>query len=160
MRTPRSCIARWSWLVVVALLFVASIVPIVEAASETMAAAEASATQKIATTEAIRADMRAIRDLVASNHSLITHRRMPRLAALSFAAALSRHVANLRSSNSDAQVRQALEPLLATLEQGARAVAGTADGLGQIDGIVAIDEALARYAERFDHPNWKGAREN
>lgn len=118
-----------------------------------------AAGHRLPTSDHIRAEMTAIRNLVAANHSLITHRRMPRQTALSFAAEVTRHVAALRQAKPDSDAKTALLPLLDAIERGAKAVAGTENGMTQIDGIVEIDEALARYEERFDHPGWKAARE-
>lgn len=115
--------------------------------------------QRLPTSDIVRREMTAIRELVAANHSLITHRRMPKQAALTFAARITGHVRALRKAIAGNDAKAALSPLLDAIERGARAVAGTGDGLTQIDGIVEIDEALARYQKRFDHPGWKAVRE-
>jgi len=39
------------------------------------------------------------------------------------------------------------------------AVAGDNKLIGPIDGIVMMDEALARYARVFDHTGWKAPRQ-
>lgn len=125
-----------------------------------MQAADAAATERIGVSATLMAHMTAIRDEVAKVHSLVTHRRLPKQMAASFADKVVRSVAAIRAETSrDAAPRQAIEPLLEQILTGAEAVAGRRSDVEPIDGIVAIDEALASYPKRFDHPGWKGARD-
>lgn len=123
-------------------------------------AADAPASARIAASVAIKAHMTAIRDDVANVHSLVTHRRLPKQMAVNFAEKVARSVAAIRNEVApNAPLRNAIEPLLVQISAGAEAVAGRDAVVGPIDGIVAIDEALAAYPKLFDHPGWKGARE-
>jgi hypothetical protein len=122
--------------------------------------ADAAPAERIAASATLKSHMTAIRDAVADVHSLVTHRRLPKQMAVSFAEKVARSVAAIRAEPShEAAARQVFEPLLVQISSGAEAVAGRNPAVGPIDGIVAIDEALAIYPKRFDHPGWKGARE-
>lgn len=101
-----------------------------------------------------------IRDLVANNHSLITHRRMPKLTAIKMSSrvvALIEKIRDVSTLKDDA--RMELSYILADLERGVKAIGGSNKMIGAIDGIVLMDEALAQYANQFDHPGWKAPRE-
>ncbi len=54
--------------------------------------------------------------------------------------------------------RAALEPIATEIVNGAEAVAGMKKDVEPMDGIVAIDESLANYMRRFDHPGWQPLR--
>ncbi len=101
-----------------------------------------------------------IRNLVANNHSLVTHRRMPRKTALSMHASVHQAIKEIRAENTgESDAVDAIQEILRRLEQGVNAVAGKDTEIGPIEGIVMMDEALAKYSEHFDHPGWKGPRE-
>jgi hypothetical protein len=119
------------------------------------AAHAADAPAKFATDEALRSGMVAIRDLVRTNHSLVTHRRMPPDHAARFARQIRVEADQIRAkSRISGEARARLEALLADIVAGVEAVAKPAAGSAAIDGIVRADEALARYPAAFDHPGW------
>jgi hypothetical protein len=110
--------------------------------------------------EASRAAMVSIRDLVANNHSLVTHRRMPPATARRMAEKVRRLADGVRDNGTLPQsARKAIEPILDALVSGVEAVVGDNKQIGPIDGIVMMDEALARYAREFDHPGWRAPRQ-
>jgi hypothetical protein len=114
-----------------------------------------AAEQKLATDAALRSGMIAIRDLVRLNHSLITHRRMPPDHAQRFAKAiLTQADTILSTSKVPGEAKQRLSALLDEVVAGVDAVAHPERGVAPIDGLVRVDEALARYPETFDHPGW------
>lgn len=109
--------------------------------------------------DALRNGMAAIRSATLDSHTLITHRRMPPEGARRFAAEIRRHIDAIRGSTKvSAQAQPALAALLDDIAAGAEAVAGRSAALSPIDGIVAIDAALARYPREFDDPEWKPLR--
>lgn len=114
---------------------------------------------KLPTDEALRAGMIAIRDLVRLNHSLITHRRMPPDHAQRFAKAIKERADTiLATSNVSDAAKQRLAALLGEVTAGVEAVAHPEHGVAPMDGLVRIDEALARYPREFDHPDWAPAQ--
>jgi hypothetical protein len=107
------------------------------------------------TDEPLRKGMLAIRDLVRINHSLITHRRMPPDHAARFAAAIKAQSDQiLATSATVGAAKEELRALLDGVVAGVEAVAGRRGGVAPIDGLMRVDAALARYPERFDHPDW------
>jgi hypothetical protein len=111
------------------------------------------------TDAAVRKGMLAIRDLVATNHSLITHRRMPPDHALRFAAQVKVEADRILATSSlTGEARDKLHALLEEIVTGLGAVAKPADGMTAIDGLGRADAALARYPEEFDHPGWVPAQ--
>jgi hypothetical protein len=75
-----------------------------------------------------------------------------------------RHRRRLTEGNRESETlsqpsRKAIEPILDVLVSGVEAVAGDNKLIGPIDGIVMMDEALARYARVFDHTGWKAPRQ-
>ncbi|MDX2289169.1 MAG: hypothetical protein NW217_10160 [Hyphomicrobiaceae bacterium] len=123
--------------------------------------AAAVAAALLPTSPAVRAAMTGVRNLVADNHSLITHRRMPRDKALRFHGDVA---ARLAAIAAEAGAQPPLAEIVAGLARGAMAIAGQpatqpATGLSAIEGIVLMDEMLQRYADLFDHPGWKGPRD-
>jgi hypothetical protein len=99
--------------------------------------------------------MIAIRDLVRLNHSLITHRRMPADHAQRFARAIKAEADTiLATSTVSGDAKERLSALLDEVTAGVDAVANTERGVAPMDGLVRIDEALARYPHEFDHPGW------
>jgi hypothetical protein len=124
------------------------------AAGETAQATE-SAETKWPTDAPLRTGMIAIRDLVRLNHSLITHRRMPPDHAARFAKAIEAQTATiLATSTISGPAKARLGELLGEVTAGVDAVAHPERGVVAIDGLVRIDEALARYPLLFDHPGW------
>jgi hypothetical protein len=117
--------------------------------------AAAPAEEKLPTDAALRSGMLAIRDLVRLNHSLITHRRMPPGHAQRFAKAVRADADTiLATSKVSGAAKERLRALLDAIVSGIDAVAHPERGVAPIDGLVAADEALARYPEEFDHPGW------
>jgi hypothetical protein len=107
------------------------------------------------TDEPVRKGMVAIRDLVRTNHSLITHRRMPPDHAVRFAAQVKIEADRiLATSHIPSEARDHLHLLLAEIVTGIGAVATPEGGVNPLDGLVRADEALARYPKEFDHPGW------
>lgn len=104
----------------------------------------------------VRKGMLAIRDIVRTNHSLVTHRRMPPDHAMRFAAQVKVEADRILSTTT--LTGDALEKLRALLEEivtGLGAVARPEEGTSAIDGLARADAALARYPEEFDDPDWK-----
>lgn len=108
------------------------------------------------TDDPVRKGMVVIRDLVATNHSLVTHRRMPPDHAQRFAAQVKIEADKiLATTKISGEARDKLHALLQEIVTGLGAVAKPAEGTTAIDGLGRADAALARYPEEFDHPNWK-----
>lgn len=115
---------------------------------------------KFPTDNVVRKEMAAIRDLTVNVHTLVTHRRMPPAEASAYNAKIKAAVARIEQSTTLAgEAREEIEMLARSIASGARAVARE-DEMDPIDGIVIIDESLAVYAKRFDHPEWKPLREH
>jgi len=111
------------------------------------------------TDEPVRAGMEAIRDLVRTNHSLITHRRMPPDHAKRFAAQIKAESNRILSTTKlSGEALERLKERLAEIDDGADQVLAVAPGSDPVDGLVHIDEALARYPAEFDHPDWVPAQ--
>lgn len=110
---------------------------------------------KLATDEALRSGMIAIRDLVRINHSLVTHRRMPPDHAARFARAIKQQADSILATSTVASAtKDQLRALLDEITAGVEVVAHPERGIAPIDGLVRVDEALARYPQEFDHPGW------
>lgn len=117
------------------------------------------ATQKWPTDHAVRTGMLAIRDLVRTNHSLITHRRMPPDHAQRFARAIQEEADKiLATSRIPGTAKASLAQLLAQVTAGVEAVAHPDKGVAPMDGLIRVDEALARYPKEFDHYGWAPAQ--
>lgn len=109
----------------------------------------------LATDEALRSGMVAIRDLVRLNHSLITHRRMPPDHAIRFAAAIRVQADEILATTSvSGASRERLREMLDEIVTGVEAVSGRDAKVSPIDGLVQIDEVLAIYPREFNHPGW------
>jgi hypothetical protein len=103
--------------------------------------------------------MQAIRDLVRTNHSLVTHRRMPPDHAARFARQVKAEADGiLASSKITGDAREKLQALLDEIVAGIDAVAKPEAGTDPMAGLVRADEALARYPQHFDHPGWEPLR--
>jgi hypothetical protein len=100
--------------------------------------------------------MLAIRDLVRTNHSLVTHRRMPPDHAQRFAKQVKLEADKiLATTNLSGDARDKLKVLLEEIVMGLGAVAKPGEGATAIDGLGRVDAALARYPQEFDDPDWK-----
>lgn len=107
----------------------------------------------------VRAEMARIRDLTRDVHTLVTHRRMPPAEARKFHASVKEAVLRIDAAATlIGAPREKLTAVTQDLVAGAAAVAGLDKSLDPIDGIVLIDDALARYADFFDHPDWQPLR--
>jgi hypothetical protein len=107
------------------------------------------------TDEPVRKGMVAIRELVRTNHSLVTHRRMPPDHALRFAAQVKIEADRiLATSNLSGEAREKLRALLEEVVKGVGAVAHPEGEAGPLDGLGRADAALARYPQEFDDPGW------
>lgn len=108
------------------------------------------------TDAAVRKGMAAIRDIVVTNHSLVTHRRMPPDHALRFAAQVKVEADKILATTSlSGDALDKLKALLEEIVTGLGAVAKPTGGADAIDGLGRVDAALARYPDEFDDPTWK-----
>jgi hypothetical protein len=114
---------------------------------------------KLATDDAVRTEMKTIRDLTLNAHTLVTHRRMPPADARTFHTRIKAAVGKIGEGTTlQDPARAEILALSSNILEGAAAVAGSNTAMTPIDGIIAIDEALAIYAKRFDHPGWQPLR--
>lgn len=108
------------------------------------------------TDAAVQKGMAAIRDIVATNHSLVTHRRMPPDHALRFAAQVKVEADKiLATTGLSGEACDKLKALLEEIVTGLGAVAKPDAGTDAIDGLARVDAALARYPGEFDDPTWR-----
>jgi hypothetical protein len=108
------------------------------------------------TDEPVRKGMLAIRDLVRTNHSLVTHRRMPPDHAQRFARQVKAESEKILSTTKlSGDGREKLRGVLDEIVAGIEAVAKPAAGADPLDGLVRTDAALVRYGKEFDHPDWQ-----
>jgi len=108
------------------------------------------------TDAAVRNGMLAIRDVVRTNHSLVTHRRMPPDHAQRFAAQVKIEADRILAKTSlSGDALEKLRALLADIVSGLGAVARPDEGATALDGLARADAALARYPQEFDDPTWK-----
>jgi hypothetical protein len=141
-------------LFVSALVVVGSPLPVTDVQAAETAAPQAQ--ERWPTDAALRSGMLVIRDLVRTNHSLVTHRRMPPDHAKRFAAAIKSEAAKiLATSTVPGPAKTALSEILNEITQGVEAVAHPEQGVSPLDGLIRVDEALARYPKEFDDPDWK-----
>lgn len=114
---------------------------------------------KFATDEVVRSEMASIRNLTVTNHSLVTHRRMPAVGARDFHARVKASVERIRAATTlTGAARTELDKIATEILSGAETVAAIKSTKPPIDGLIAIDGALVRYALRFDHPGWEPLR--
>jgi len=107
------------------------------------------------TDEPVQKGMLTIRDLVRTNHSLVTHRRMPPDHAARFAKQVKAEADGILAASKIAgDAREKLRALLDEIVAGIDAVAKPEAGADPTAGLVRADEALARYGSEFDHPGW------
>jgi hypothetical protein len=105
--------------------------------------------------EPVRKGMLTIRDLVRTNHSLVTHRRMPPDHARRFAAQVKIEAERiLATSRLSGEAHDKLRALLDEIVAGLGAVGEAKDGDKAMDGLAQADAALARYPQEFDDPTW------
>lgn len=124
-----------------------------------LALAAAAGAAKLPTDEAVRTAMKAVRDLTLNAHTPVTHRRMPPADARTFHARIKAALARIDTETTLAgPARDEIAALARDILAGAAAVAGADPATPPIDGLIAIDGALARYAERFEHPGWQPLR--
>ncbi|MFA5897958.1 MAG: hypothetical protein WC829_02475 [Hyphomicrobium sp.] len=108
------------------------------------------------TDEPVRKGMHAIRDVVTTNHSLVTHRRMPPDHAMRFAAQVKVEADRILSTTTlTGDALEKLRLLLQEIVTGLGAVAKPSGDVTANDGLAQADAALARYPQEFDDPNWK-----
>ena len=108
------------------------------------------------TDEPVRKGMLSIRELVRTNHSLVTHRRMPPDHAQRFARQVKAESEKILSTTKlSGDGREKLRGLLGEIVAGLSAVANPTEGSTAIDGLARVDAALARYPAEFDDPTWK-----
>ena len=142
-----------------ALLLAVPLLLCLEAQTGSAATDSASSAAKWPTDEVLRRGMAAIRKATLDSHTLVTHRRMPPNDARKFAVVVKGHVDGIRGATKvPAAAQPALAALLDDIGAGAEAVAGRSPTLTPIDGMVTIDEALARYPREFDDPLWMPLR--
>ncbi|MEO8421006.1 MAG: hypothetical protein ABI457_07405 [Hyphomicrobium sp.] len=104
----------------------------------------------------VQKGMLTIRDLVRTNHSLVTHRRMPPDHAARFAKQVKAEADGILGATMIAgDAREKLRALLDEIVAGVESVAKPAAGEDPMAGLVRADEALARYPLEFDHPGWE-----
>ena len=113
---------------------------------------------KLGTDEVVREEMTTIRDLTSNAYTLVTHRRMPPSDARAYHAKIKASVARIAADTQmTGEAREEIVKLAGYIERGAGAVAGS-DPMDALDGMLIVDDSLAIYAQRFDHPDWKPLR--
>ena len=113
---------------------------------------------KLATDDVVRKEMTAIRDLTVNAYTLVTHRRMPPADARTYHGKVKASVARIKADTQmTGEAREEIVKLAGYIERGAGAVAGS-DPMEAMDGMLIVDDSLAIYAQRFDHPDWKPLR--
>lgn len=122
------------------------------------AGAAAANPAKLATDEVVQKEMKAIRDLTVNAYTLVTHRRMPPAEARAYHAKVKASVERIKTDTQmTGEAREEIEKLAGYIEKGAGAVAGL-DTIEPIDGMLIVDDSLAIYPQRFDHPGWQPLR--
>lgn len=113
------------------------------------------ARQKFHAEPEARAAMEAIRRRVINIHTLITHRRLPVVAAAHFARDIDTDVARIAHARAAVDLTpDPMTPILQQIKDGAAAIARPTVERGQVDGLVDVVSALETYASSFDHPGW------
>jgi hypothetical protein len=107
----------------------------------------------------LMAEMKVIRDLTLDIHSLVTHRRLSPAAGRSFQEKIKASLDRIQAGTTlIGEPRDSLTALVQDISAGAAAIAGKDPATEPIDGIVLIDDALARYGTLFDDPAWEPLR--
>lgn len=141
---------------IIALALAAALLAGPAASAEKIVPRAGFAIAPLPTDAAVQKGMAAIRDIVSTNHSLVTHRRMPPDHALRFAAQVKVEADRILATTSlSGDARDKLKALLEEIVTGLGAVAKPDEGTGAIDGLARVDAALARYPAEFDDPTWK-----
>ncbi len=141
---------------IVALALVATLLAAPAISAEKIIPRAGFALAPLPTDAAVQNGMAAIREIVRTNHSLVTHRRMPPDHALRFAAQVKVEADKILATTSlSGEARDKLKTLLEEVVTGLGAVAKPGEGTDAIDGLGRVDEALARYPAEFDDPTWK-----
>jgi hypothetical protein len=136
-------------------LFLLSLVAPALALGEDMIAEE----KKIRADPVLVAEMKIIRDLTLDIHSLVTHRRLSPAAGRSFQDKIKASLGRIQAGTTlIGEPRDSLTALVQDISAGAAAIAGKDPSTEPIDGIVLIDDALARYGTLFDDPAWEPLR--
>jgi len=139
----------------VAGLFLPSLLTPALALGEDMIAEE----KKIRPDPVLVAEMKIIRDLTLDIHSLVTHRRLSPAAGRSFQDKIKAALGRIQAGTTlIGEPRDSLTALVQDISAGAAAIAGMDASTEPIDGIVLIDDALARYGTLFDDPAWEPLR--
>jgi hypothetical protein len=140
---------------IVAIALLLSLAHHVSAETGGMIPSAGKAFAPLPTDEPVQKGMLAIRDLVRTNHSLVTHRRMPPDHAARFAKQVQAEADGILAASKIAgDAREKLRALLGEIVAGIDAVAKPEAGADPTAGLVRADEALARYENEFDHPGW------
>lgn len=125
-----------------------------------LCAAAAMAQERLPTDAAVRSGMTAIRAAIIDHHTLITHRRLPVAMAQSFKSRVGRSVTAIRSTTGVPETsREALDPLLETIDASSQVIGAGGDSIRQMDALFAMTKALETYGHTFDHPDWKPIQE-
>ncbi|WP_439541605.1 hypothetical protein [Hyphomicrobium sp.] len=104
-------------------------------------------------------EMKIIRDLTLDIHSLVTHRRLSPAAGRTFQEKIKASLGRIEAGTMlIGEPRDSLTALVQDISAGAAAIAGKDASTEPIDGIVLIDDALARYGTLFDDPAWEPLR--
>jgi len=141
---------------IVALVLLVALSPAPADAAEKIVPRAGFALAPLPTDAPVQKGMAVIRDLVRTNHSLVTHRRMPPDHAMRFAAQVKVEADRILASTSlSGDAREKLHLLLEEIVTGLGAVAKPAEGMSAIDGLARVDAALARYPQEFDDPSWQ-----
>ena len=107
----------------------------------------------------LMAEMKIIRDLTLDIHSLVTHRRLSPAAGRSFQDKIKGALGRIQAGTTlIGEPRDSLTAMVQDISAGAAAIAGKDPSTEPIDGIVLIDDALARYGTLFDDPEWEPLR--
>ena len=139
----------------VAGLFLPSLVAPALGLGEDMIAEE----KKLRPDPVLIAEMKIIRDLTLDIHSLVTHRRLSPAAGRSFQEKIKASLSRIEAGTTlIGEPRDSLTALVQDISAGAAAIAGKDPSTEPIDGIVLIDDALARYGTLFDDPAWEPFR--
>ena len=145
-----------AFLRIVALLLLALSFSAPAPAAEKIVPRAGQAIAPLPTDAAVQNGMATIRDLVRTNHSLVTHRRMPPDHAQRFAAQVKIEADKILATTSlSGDSLDKLKALLEEIVTGLGAVAKPAEGTDAIDALGRVDAALARYPDEFDDPTWK-----
>jgi hypothetical protein len=107
----------------------------------------------------LAAEMKIIRGLTLDIHSLVTHRRLSPAAGQSFHNKITAAVSRIQEGTTMiGDPPDSITALVQDISAGAAAIAGKDPSTEPIDGIVLIDDALARYGTLFDDPTWQPLR--